>query len=160
MNTYDACEQAYKNGYARGLREADKRTEILHFTIPLPPVTKKNSQRIHINAKTGRRFISPSAQYKAYEQAALLFVPRFPTIDYCINLRCLFYMPTHRVCDSLNLLEAIDDILVKARMIKDDNCRIVATHDGSLVLYDKENPRTEVFIEKWDADIYAGCMMP
>lgn len=41
------------------------------------------------------------------------------------------------------------EILRKAArfgVIKDDNSRIVAGHDGSRVLYDKENPRVEITI--------------
>ena len=46
-----------------------------------------------------------------------------------------------------NLLEAIDDVLVKYGVIEDDNFNIVQSHDGSRVLYDKGNPRTEVYIQ-------------
>jgi Holliday junction resolvase RusA-like endonuclease len=55
-------------------------------------------------------------------------------------------MGTHRKCDLTNLLEAIDDVLVKAGVIEDDNYTIIASHDGSRVHYDKENPRTEIII--------------
>ncbi len=33
-------------------------------------------------------------------------------------------------------------------VIKDDNHKIVASVDGSRVLYDKKNPRTEIYIEE------------
>ncbi len=46
------------------------------------------------------------------------------------------------------MLEAIDDVMVKYRLIEDDNYTIIASHDGSRVLYDKNNPRTEVEIIK------------
>lgn len=120
---------------------------MLKFIIPLPPVTKKNSQRILINKFTGKPFIAPSKQYKAYEEAALWFVPKNKNIDKPVNIKCLFYMPTHRKCDLTNLLEAIDDILVKARLLADDNYTVIYSHDGSRVFYDKQNPRTEVYIE-------------
>lgn len=57
-------------------------------------------------------------------------------------------MPTHRRCDLTNMLEAIDDVMVKAELLKDDNYNIISAHDGSRVLYDKANPRTEVYIER------------
>lgn len=57
-------------------------------------------------------------------------------------------MPTRRVVDLVGLLQAVDDVMVHYGTIKDDNSRIVAGHDGSRVLYDKENPRTEIVIEK------------
>jgi len=57
-------------------------------------------------------------------------------------------MPTRRKCDLSNMLEALDDVLVKYGLLEDDNYTIVESHDGSRVLYDKENPRTEVYITK------------
>ena len=49
-----------------------------------------------------------------------------------------------------NLLEAIDDILVYAGTLADDNSSIIVSHDGSRVLYDKDNPRTEVYISQYE----------
>ena len=123
---------------------------MIKLTIPLPPITKKNSQRILKNRFTGRRFIAPSEQYKQYEQQALKFlgVERLsPLINYPVNVKCLFYMPTKRKCDLTNLLEAVDDILVTAGVLADDNYTIIESHDGSRVFYDKERPRTEIYIE-------------
>lgn len=113
--------------------------------IPLEPVTKKNSQRIVMAG--ARPIIIPSKAYKQYEKDASLFL-RPLGIDYPVNIKCLFYMKTHRRVDLTNLLEAIDDVMVKAGTIKDDNYNIVAGHDGSRVLYDKDYPRTEIFIEE------------
>lgn len=119
----------------------------MNFIINLPPVSKKNSQQIRINRKTRKRFISPSEKYKEYEKSALWFIPKTDkAIDYPVNVKCLFYMSTRRKCDLTNMLEAIDDIMVKSGLLKDDNYTIIASHDGSRILYDKENPRTEVEI--------------
>lgn len=79
------------------------------------------------------------------------FIPKGELIDYPVNVKCLFYMPTKRKCDLTNLLEAIDDIMVKAGLLKDDNYTIIEAHDGSRVLYDKDNPRTEIEITKMKA---------
>ncbi len=121
---------------------------MLKFTIPLAPITKKNHQQILKNATTGKPFVAPSPQYKTYEEAASYFIPRKKTIDYGVNVKCLFYMPTHRKCDLTNLLESIDDIMVKCGLLADDNFTVIVSHDGSRVLYDKSNPRTEVEIER------------
>ena len=56
-------------------------------------------------------------------------------------------MSTKRKVDLTNLLEAIDDVLVKCNVLLDDDSNIIKSHDGSRVYYDKENPRTEVYIE-------------
>lgn len=113
--------------------------------IPLNPITKKNHQQIVSNGK--RPFVIQSKAYREYEKQAMWFI-RPLGIDYPVNVKCLFYMKTHRRVDLVNLLEAIDDILVRAGALKDDNCEIVAGHDGSRVYYDKERPRTEIYIEE------------
>lgn len=116
------------------------------FTIGLVPVTKKNSQEIHLNKYTRKRWISPSPKYKEYEHAAAWFMPHEKTIREPVNVRALFYMPTKRRVDLVNLEEALLDVLVHYGVIDDDNSAIVAGMDGSRVLYDKDNPRTEVII--------------
>ena len=121
---------------------------MIKFTIPLAPISKKNSQRIMLNRATGKPFIMPSAQYKRYEREAAYFIPRGRHINEPVNIKCLFYMPTRRKVDLTNLLEAIDDVLVTAGLLADDNFTIVESHDFSRVLYDKENPRTEITITK------------
>ena len=123
---------------------------MLKFTVPLPPISKKNSQQIVTNKATGRPFIMPSKKYKDYEKAAAKYIPRLRQlnpIDQPVNIKCLFYMPTRRKVDLTNLLEAIDDVMVKAGLLADDDFTIIQSHDGSRVLYDKDNPRTEVYID-------------
>ena len=119
----------------------------LRLTIPIEPVTKKNSQQIiYVN---GRAMIIPSKKYKDYEKQAmnfLLFTTEY--FDTPVNVEVHFYMKTKRKCDLTNLLEAIDDVLVKAGILEDDNYTIIESHDGSRVHYDKENPRTEVYIKE------------
>lgn len=121
---------------------------MITYMIPLIPISKKNSQQI-MRTKNGRPFIMPSKQYREYERNAQRFLQgEEAPIDYPVNISCRFYMPTRRRCDLVNLLEAVDDILVKAGIIADDNYCIVAGHDGSRVMYDKDNPRTEIYITK------------
>ena len=119
---------------------------MIQFTIPLAPISKKNSQQILRNPKTGKPFIVPSKKYREYEEAAAWFLPKVSTIDTAVNVKCLFYMPTRRRCDLTNMLEAVDDLLVKYGVLVDDNYTVVESHDGSRVLYDKEHPRTEIYI--------------
>ena len=125
---------------------------MIRFTIPIDPVTKKNSQQIMINNKTGKRYVAPSKQYKLYESQSGWFVPRpAKPIDIPVNIECKFYLGTRRRADLTNLLEAIDDILVKYGVIADDNYLIAAAHDGSRAYYDKANPRTEIHITRLEA---------
>jgi Holliday junction resolvase RusA-like endonuclease len=125
-----------------------------HYTIPGTPITKKNSQRIFRNPKTGKPFITRSAAYEDFEAAASYYLqPKPPNpIDSQVAVRCLYYMPTRRRVDLTNLMEATHDILVHCGILADDNCRIVASVDGSRVLYDKDKPRTEIFITEMEED--------
>ena len=91
--------------------------------------------------------ILPSKAYAEYEKAAAKFIPKLG-IDYPINLKAYFYMPTHRRVDLVNLQEALCDLLVKHGCIVDDNCSIVVSMDGSRVMYSKESPCTVVTIER------------
>ena len=122
---------------------------IYQALIPLNPRTKKNNQQILINGKTGKPFIAQNAKYKLYEQDAGWFLKKpVRPIDYPVNIECRFYRKNAARCDLTNLLEAIDDVLVKYGIIKDDAFTILAGHDGSRVYVDKDNPRTEIIITK------------
>lgn len=127
----------------------------IKYTILLPPVSKKNSQQILTNRKTGRPFIMPSAKYKQYEREAVHYLTPLPPrpIECSLNIKCLFYLPTRRRTDLTNLLEAADDLLVSAGIIADDHYGIVTSHDGSRCFWDKDNPRTEITITKIPAEV-------
>lgn len=114
------------------------------------PRTKKNSQRIV--AAGERRIPLPSKAYEKYEEDCLKQITgdKKLSIDCPVNLKCLYYMPTRHKVDLVNLLEATCDILVKAEIIADDNSTIIKSHDGSRVLYDKENPRVEIEIRRME----------
>jgi len=116
--------------------------------IPLNPRTKKNTQQIVINKKTGRPFIMQSSKYKEYEKNAGWFLKKISEpISVPVNVKCVFYREKRIMCDLTNLLEAIDDILVSYGVLSDDNFTVIVSHDGSRVFVDKANPRTEITIE-------------
>lgn len=122
---------------------------IRHFTVQLDPRTKKNCMQICYNRRTGKPFVGPSETYKQYANACGYFMPGLG-VDEPVNIKCHFYLKTKRKCDLTNLLEAIDDIMVHYGVIADDNYSIIVSHDGSRVFHDKENPRTEVWIERFE----------
>lgn len=116
--------------------------------IPLNPKTKKNNQKIIKNPRTKALMIVQSDSYKKYEKDAGWFLrkPSEP-ISQPVNIKCVFYRDSARRCDLTNLLEAIDDILIKYGVIADDTFTIIRSHDGSRVYIDREHPRTEIVIE-------------
>lgn len=119
----------------------------LEFTIYGRPITKKNSSRIVVSK--GKTMLLPSKQFVQYEKDCLkqLTGTHRKGVDNKINLKAVYYMPTRHRVDLVNLLEATCDILVKGKVIADDNSNIVASHDGSRVEYDKNNPRVEIEIK-------------
>lgn len=128
---------------------------MLKYTIQGDPRTKKNHMMIAGSGarcptcgKHHKQWIRQGAAHDKFKESALWFLRPAPAkpIDYPINIKCLFYMGTHGIVDQLNLSAAIDDLLVDAKIIKDDNSRIVVSHDGTRVLYDKEHPRVEIYI--------------
>ena len=118
----------------------------MKFVIPLTPVAKKNSSQIIL--VKGRPCLIPSKKYKQYEKDTRHFMPKVDQpINQPVNIKALYYMPTKREVDLINLHSALHDVLVKHGVLKNDDSKIVIATDGSRVKYDKENPRTEVEIE-------------
>lgn len=115
--------------------------------IPLNPKTKKNSQQIITNRKTGRAMIVQSSEYRQYENDAGFFLKKIPEpIATPVNVKCVFYRKNAIRCDLSNLLEAAADILVRYGVLSDDNFKVIISFDGSRVKIDKDNPRTEITI--------------
>lgn len=133
----------------------------MQFTIGIPPVTKKNSQQIigigkicPVCNKKEKTVIIPSKKYKEYEAECGYFMPSLEEpISEPVNVKATYYMKTKKKVDLTNLNEALHDILVHYGVLADDNRNIVYSTDGSRVLWDKENPRTEVTIELTNEDM-------
>ncbi len=121
----------------------------MKLVIPGPPATKKNSQRI-VSYGNGRHGVRPSKKFEEYQSAADSYIPveTRQRLNRPVNVKCLYFMPTRRRVDLVNLLEATCDILVYYGVLEDDNSNIVLSHDGSRVLYSKERPRVEIFVEE------------
>jgi Holliday junction resolvase RusA-like endonuclease len=126
----------------------------MKIIIPSNPITKKNHGRIVQKKFSSGKSIPimlPSEAYSKYEKLCKEYIPKIEKpIDYPINLKCTYYMETKRKCDITNLLQATCDILVKFKILEDDNYTIVSSVDGTQVFYDKENPRVEIEITKKD----------
>lgn len=124
----------------------------LEMVIPVNPVTKKNSGQM---TKTG--LLLPSKAYRHYEHDALKLITgdKKLHISEKVNIKAVYYMKTDYYAperkskiDLTNLNSALHDILVAAGVLEDDNCTIAYSTDGSRVAHDKQNPRTEILIER------------
>lgn len=140
------------------------------YTIPLPPVTKKNHSRIvtfgkrcPVCKKGSTTKLLPSIQYEKYSKEIKPYLKELKkltdTINYPVNLKCIFYCATRRPCDLVGHLQAIQDLMTDNKIIVDDKRDVIASTDGSAVMYDKQNPRTEIMItakedyEQWSLQI-------
>lgn len=116
------------------------------FTLPIKPVTKKNNGQIVMRGTYPK--LIPSKQYLQFEKDCLPYLYRVKNevgvVNYPVNIQCIFYMDAKRKVDLSNLLNAVDDAMVKSGLILDDNRDIIAGHDGSRVFHDKFNPRIEL----------------
>lgn len=123
----------------------------MKLTLYGNPATKKNSQSIIINRATGRPMLIQSKRYRDYERVCIKQITGLyqKRIDYPVTVICQYYRKTRHRVDLTNLLEATDDILVKAGVLSDDNSQIIKSHDGSRVFFDKDNPRVEIEIVEY-----------
>jgi Holliday junction resolvase RusA-like endonuclease len=121
----------------------------MKIVIPLMCRSKKNSEQIFINKKTHKPFVSQSELYKEFERNCAYFLNKYQSnISYPINLKCTFYVKDKRKRDIVNLLNAMQDILVKYNVIADDNYNIVQSVDGSRIIYEKGREETIIEIEE------------
>ena len=122
------------------------------LTLPGRPITKKNSQRILTNHKTGKPFVDQSEAYKRYEEECLwrLLSFRAPRYSGKLMMTARYWMPDRRSWpDLFGLLQSTADILQKAKIIEND--RDIVRLDGSeIVGVDKENPRVEIEITEME----------
>lgn len=123
----------------------------MKFTIPVKPRTKKNSQSF-VTLKNGRTILLPSKPYKEFETLSVKYIEyelgNIETIDYPINLKAWFFKDKNYKSDLVGYLQALQDTLVKAKILQDDNTKIVFSTDGSRIFHDKNYPRIEVEITK------------
>ena len=70
-----------------------------------------------------------------------------PLWEWPFKIVCEFYMPDHRKTDLSNKFESVADLLVKAKIIPDDNCCILSVVELVYKWVDKDNPRCEVNID-------------
>lgn len=102
--------------------------------IPLQCRSKKNSEQIKL--------------YKEFESECGYYLMGYRRgIDFSINLKCTFYVPDKRKRNIVNLLDVIQDILVKYGVLVDDGYDIVNSLNGSKIIYEKGREETIIEIE-------------
>ena len=120
---------------------------MLKLTVKGRVPSKKNSLR---RIKRGNRiFTVASEQHKDWEEAKLWEL-KFQKIDKVENIKSIeivFYAPDKRKADSTNKAESIMDLLVKAKVIEDDNWFVVPDLRLKFGGIDRISPRAEIKIK-------------
>lgn len=142
----------------REVAEGDPELFRIDFTIYGKPVVKKNNQKVSVYNKRPVKYNTPAYMHwenfaysqladvvKAYERMTGL---KWKTIDFTVNMRARFFVPTFGVVDLSALYEGIQDCMKKAGIIEDDNAWLIISHDGSGVSKDADNPRMEISLER------------
>lgn len=114
--------------------------------------SKKNSLR-RIQVK-GRLITAPSIQYRDWEEENILNVRamsiRELTPPYSIAYKV--YAPDKRISDLTNKIEGINDCLVKAGVLQDDNWFLLNEMSMTFAGVDRSHPRIEVEITSQNAE--------
>lgn len=122
------------------------------LVIPGPPRTKKNSQRIFVNKRTGTRFVVPSKAAKDWNTRAtdrlaarlddvLLASNGRLASGAAVNCNAQIYRDRNSG-DAVNYYQAIADALEDAGMVAND--KQIVSWDGSRMHVDRKNPRVEI----------------
>ena len=128
---------------------------LVKYVIPLDTRAKKNSHRIAgsgprcpMCGKFQKQFIRNGSTATDFAFRAAQYLTPRPVKSFGGQVHLIYrvYTATWHKKDDLNLYEALDDILVKEGILADDNRKIIRSRDGSRVLYDKDNPRAEIYI--------------
>ena len=121
----------------------------LVFTLRVPPRTKKNhGRRVRRGGKT---FTIPSEAYETYELDCLRTLPGKYRVGIAVpvNVKAIYHCDAARRVDLNGLNQALHDMLVKAGVLSEDsaiNPAVVCGTDGSRVMVDRRDPRTEITI--------------
>ncbi len=126
-------------------------TELLKFTIPGRPSTKKTHQQI-IYVKGSPRVI-PSKQFATYEKICKEFCEKAwckPPMDFGVSIHIRVYLDTWSIGDHVGYMQSLGDILEKHKVIANDKF-IHWTDDGEHWFggVDKNNPRCEITISRF-----------
>jgi Holliday junction resolvase RusA-like endonuclease len=109
------------------------------------PSKKNNLRRVQVK---GRLITLPSVKYCDWESTAVFDI-KMQQINqlhppYKISYRV--FAPDRKASDLSNKIEGINDALVKAGVITDDNWFVLTDLSVSFIEVDKANPRIEVEI--------------
>lgn len=127
----------------------------MRITIPGQTRPKKNMYRVR--RVGGRTFISTSAEYDKWEEAALFRLKKEKVKpwdgSYPVEIKFFFFRESFRKWDVDNSYGGLMDLLQKAKIISDDSVNhVIPIFAGWSI--DKKNPRVEILITEAKKDYF------
>ncbi len=130
---------------------------MINNTIIIPGQTPshKNSKRMFASKKTGKIFPANNDKYLAWKDLAVVNLKNSRVkIVGPIGVAATFFCEDNRPRDLDNMLASVQDALVSADVLADDNVKklpFVFAKSGGV---DKKNPRAEIsfFAVAWDEE--------
>lgn len=108
--------------------------------------SQKNSKNIGVNRYTGRTFVTSNKIVKDWQETASWQLKGKKKYDCPVIIEYLFYCKDHRRRDLDNMIATVNDALVKAGIIVDDDWKNL-TIGSAIGFYDKENPKVLLIIK-------------
>ena len=108
--------------------------------------SQKNSKNIGVNRHTGKTFVTSNKIVKAWQEEAEWQLRGKKKHDTPVVIDYLFYVKDHRRRDLDNMICTVNDALVKAGIIKDDDWKNL-TIGSAIGFYAKEDPKVLLTIK-------------
>ena len=125
------------------------------FRLERPPITKKTSQNIALNKKTGKRFVMANPRQVDYQKfaAQVLHLQALSQglrehITHPVWVEAVFWLDADRDTDLTNLEQMLGDCLQAAGIIATD--ALIHSWDGSRKGVSYPFPRTEIVLRQYE----------
>lgn len=117
----------------------------MKIVLPGTTPSKKNSRNIFV--RNGKVFNTPNSRYQTWATACLWMLKGRNKYTTKVDIYYVFYMGDKRRRDLDNCIASVNDVLVDAGIITDDNWMELSIA-GAIGKLDTNNPRAEIFINE------------
>lgn len=114
------------------------------ITIKGEVPSKKNSKRILFNQRTHKPFIKSSVRHDEWHSRAFSQLNGLTHVSKLNRLSMTFYSASRRKADLTNRADSVQDLLVDAGILEDDNWWVIPELELLFGGVDKNNPRVEI----------------
>ena len=109
--------------------------------------SQKNNKNVGVNRHSGKIFFTSNNRVKDWQESAGWQLKTVEPHEGKVGITYVFYVKDNRSRDVDNMIASVNDALVKAGIIENDDWQHLTIRQAMGVL-DKTNPRCELKIEK------------